>query len=138
MEKVIMVVDDQKDERKLLKLLLRKYAVTVVEAANPVEALKLAKLQKPHLILLDHVMPMMTGYECIEALRQDSDLCRIPIIMLSSRKFDAGWGDFMHQSIEDFMPKPPDADKLVARIQSLLGALPLRPAAPSGSVPGAR
>ncbi|MBI5241920.1 MAG: response regulator [Elusimicrobia bacterium] len=126
MEKIIMVVDDQKDERKLVRLLLRKYAVTVVEASNPVEAMKLARQQKPHLILMDHVMPQMTGYEAVSALKQDPELCRIPIIMLSARKFDPEWGDFIRQSVEDFLPKPAQADKLLARIQALLGALTVR------------
>lgn len=126
MEKIIMVVDDQKDERKLVRLLLRKYAVTVIEASNPVEAMKLARQQKPNLILMDHVMPQMTGYEAVAALRQDPDLGRIPIIMLSARKFDPEWGDFMRMSVEDFMPKPAQADKLLARIQALLGTLTVR------------
>jgi CheY-like chemotaxis protein len=129
MEKIIMVVDDQKDERKLVRLLLRKYNCQVIEVPNPADAVRLAKQHKPHIILMDHMMPQMTGYECIAALRQESELCRIPIIMLSARKFDSGWASFMRMSIEDFLPKPVEAGTLLARLQSLLGPFEIRPAA---------
>lgn len=130
MDKVIMVVDDQKDERKLVRLLLRKYACQVVEVPNPAEAVKMARLHKPNLVLMDHVMPQMTGYECIAALRE-SGLPRTPIIMLTARKFDSGWEAFIKMSIEGFLTKPVEANSLLAAIQGILGPLEVRAASPA-------
>lgn len=131
MEKIIMVVDDMKDERKLVRLLLRKYAFQVVEVSNPLEAVRTAKQIRPHMILMDHMMPQMTGYDCVAALRQEPELCRVPIIMLSARKFDSDFGSYMKLIIEDFLPKPVESNALISRIQALLGPMELRAAVPA-------
>lgn len=123
MRKTILVADDMADERKLVRLLLRKYDVAVVEATNGGDAVKLAKKYKPSLILIDHMMPGMTGYDCIQELRQDLELRGIPIIMLTSRKFDAGFRDFMRYQIDDFLQKPVESKSLLESIQARIGAL---------------
>lgn len=128
MGKVIMVVDDVADERKLVRLLLRRFNCTLIEVANAVDAVKLAHKHRPQLVLMDHMMPQMSGYECIYEFRQDLDLSRIPIIMLTARKFDEGFKNFMKQEINDFLPKPVDANALLDRIQGLIGKLEPRAA----------
>ena len=131
MKKTILVIDDQADERKLVRLLLRKYDCTVLEAANGADGLKVAQRMRPDLILIDHVMPVMNGYDAISVLRRSDDLRSIPIVMLTSRKFNGGFKAFMRLQIDDFFQKPVEQKTLLERIQALIGPLSLAPAAPA-------
>ena len=128
MKHVIIVIDDMADDRKLVRLLLRKYDCQVLEAACAADGLKLAQKTKPHLILIDHMMPQGNGYDSIRHFREDPELRLVPIIMLTSRKFDAGFRDFMRQNIDDFLAKPVESKTLLDAIQARIGALRLAPA----------
>lgn len=129
MKRVFLVIDDMPDDRKLVKLLLRKYDCQIIEASNTAEGFRLAQKHKPHLILIDHMMPGENGFDAIRRFREDSELCRTPMIMLTSRKFDAGFRDYMRMLIDDFLVKPVEAKSLLDAIQAKLGGLTLAPVA---------
>lgn len=126
MRPMILVIDDMKDERKLVRLLLRQYDCELVEASGAAEGLAAARKRAPQLILTDHTMPNMKGYEAVAEFRTDPALCRVPVIMLSSRKFDPCFKDYMSLQGVTFLAKPVQAATLVATIASLIG--PLAPA----------
>ena len=130
MKPVILVIDDQKDERKLVRLLLRQYDCELVEATNAKDGLEAARKRAPRVIMTDHTMPGMSGYDAVFELRQDPALRNTPVIMLTSRKFVPGFKEFMGMQGVSFLPKPVQAGTLVATLTSLMG--PLAKARPAG------
>lgn len=135
MRRVFLVIDDMPDDRKLVRLLLRKYDCQIVEASSTAEGFKLAHKCKPHLILIDHMMPQENGFDAIRRFREDPELRSTPMIMLTSRRFDAGFRDYMRMLIDDFLAKPVESKTLLDAIQARLGGLTIAPvpAAPAPS-----
>ena len=81
----ILAVDDDVNARKLLKLLLEREGYRVITAAHGEEALILAKVEQPNVVLLDVMMPKMNGYEALRRLREDQDTATIPAIMVTAK-----------------------------------------------------
>lgn len=133
-KKTILVIDDRKDDRKLVRLMLRKFDLEIVEATNGIEGLDLAEKHNPKLILIDQMMPGKTGLETVHEFRQHLDmkvnmrLKNIPVIMLSSRKFDAGFQEYLNMEGIGFHPKPVQSKTLLQQIESVIGPLPQKPA----------
>ena len=85
MTHTVLMIDDESNSRKVVKLLLEREGFRVITAANGEEGLILAKVEQPHVILLDVMMPKMNGYEALKRLREDEDTQRIPVIMVTAR-----------------------------------------------------
>lgn len=86
--KKILVVDDEKDIRDLIKEALTKEKFSVITVSSGEEAIVLAKTDKPHLILLDIAMPGMDGYITCEELQKDSKTKNIPVLFLTGKDLD--------------------------------------------------
>lgn len=80
----ILIVDDSKTVRAHLRNMLQG-SVQALEASNGREALALIAKERPTLILLDHFMPEMNGTDVIQALQQDPELAKIPVVLMSAR-----------------------------------------------------
>lgn len=113
----ILVIDDDDKLNCLLKRLLREYGFAVFSAADADEGLKKARTVLPDLIILDVMLPGMTGFDVCKRIRESST---VPIIMLTAR------GDVMDKVVglelgaDDYLPKPFEPRELVARIQAVL------------------
>ena len=83
------------------------------------EALKKAQAEKPDLVLMDVVMPGMSGYEATRALSKNPDTANIPVLIISSKGQDTDkiWG--MRQGAKDYLVKPVDEKTLIAKIKSM-------------------
>jgi len=116
----ILVADDIKQNVKLLRVILTASEFDVIEAYDGEEALEKAKSENPDLILLDIMMPKMTGYEVCQKLRANGTTKSIPIVMITAlhemedriKGIDAG--------ADDFISKPFNKTELLARVKSLL------------------
>lgn len=84
-EHSVLVLDDEEYVRKLLRLLLEREGYQVFTAPTGDDALLLAKVEHPHVILLDIVMPRMDGYEVLRRLKSDPDTRTIPVIMVTAK-----------------------------------------------------
>lgn len=80
----ILVVDDERNIVNLIKIHLVMRGYEVITAFNGLEAVEKAKAEKPDLVTLDIKMPIMDGYQVIEALKRDPETATIPIIILST------------------------------------------------------
>jgi sigma-B regulation protein RsbU (phosphoserine phosphatase) len=80
---VVLIVDDDADNRAMLKILLEMWKSKVIEAADGSEAIKLSETIHPDLILMDVRMPDLSGFEVTQHLRQSAKTAGIPIIFLS-------------------------------------------------------
>ena len=113
----ILVIDDDEKLNKLLKRFLGDFDYTVYTATDAREGLKKIRTASPDLIILDVMLPGMTGFDLCKRIRQSS---AVPIIMLTAM------GDLMDKVVElelgadDYLPKPFEPRELVARIQAVL------------------
>lgn len=122
MSQTILVVDDSPTERFFLADLLSKKGYTVITAENGDQALEKAKLEKPFAVVMDVVMPGLSGYQATRALSKDPDTSHIPVILCTSKsnETDRIWG--MRQGARDYVTKPIKAEELLAKIADLVVA----------------
>ena len=123
MTKKILIAEDETDLRNLVKIYLEIYDVDVIEAEDGEVAIKIAKEQKPDLILCDNNMPGLTGYEVLQKLKFLPETKNIPVIMVTGKKFDQEMQQIIKLDAADFIQKPYEEEKLVAAITKVLGPL---------------
>ena len=113
----ILAVDDEVNARKLLTLLLEREGYRVITAANGEEALILAKVERPHVILLDIMMPKMSGYDALKRLREDQDTNEIPVIMVTAKGTEHDIASSFRLGAVFHIEKPYETKDLVQKIQ---------------------
>jgi len=116
----ILIVDDEEDIRLLLKYNLEKEGHIVSCASNGKEALKMVAHQKPELILLDVMMPIMDGIEVCEELKSDQVNKDIIICFLTARSEDYSQIAGLEAGGDDYVSKPIKPKVLMSRINALL------------------
>src|SRR5215212_10014351 len=115
--KTILVVDDEPSIAQIAGDYLRHGGFGVITAANGVDALALARAQRPDLIVLDLGLPRMDGIEVARMLRSDGN---VPIIMLTARIDESDRLAGLELGADDYMTKPFSPRELVARVRSVL------------------
>lgn len=118
----ILVVDDVATNRIVMKVKLASACYTVEQAENGAEALKAARDTRPDLILLDVVMPDMSGLEVCRALKADPETADIPIVLITALSDRTAKMDGLEAGADDFLTKPVEEVTLLARVRSLLRA----------------
>ena len=114
----ILVVDDDKNTRLLLKAVLESEGYTVYVAANGEEALTVMDQQHIDLVVLDIMMPKMDGYEFTKTLREAQN--NLPILMVSAKQLPADKKKGFLVGTDDYMTKPIDEEEMLLRIKALL------------------
>lgn len=117
MSKTILVADDKKNLRVMVREYLTQAGYRVVEAENGQEALFVARRERPDLILLDIMMPHMGGYEFMRAYTQESDT---PIILLTAMLEETDKVLGLELGADDYITKPFSPRELTARIKAVL------------------
>jgi DNA-binding response OmpR family regulator len=117
---LVLVADDDKDILQLLRLRLELLGYGVVQAANGVEALELAREQNPALAILDVMMPGLDGLEVTRQLRAGNS--RIPIILLTARIQESDVSAGLEAGADAYLGKPFDAMDLRSKVEELLGS----------------
>jgi len=115
----ILVVDDSPTIRAALKALLERMGHTVVEANDGKEALQMYRQNRPGLVLIDVVMPVMDGYESARHMRETSADEWVPIIFLSSKEADQDLDRAIEAGGDDYLVKPVSFVVLNAKIRAL-------------------
>ncbi len=117
MAQTIMVVDDERALREMIRVYLEQEGYRVVEAANGRDALFVARHEKPDLIILDLMMPDMNGYDFIRAHRKEADT---PVIMLTAKVEDQDKIVGLELGADDYVTKPFNVAELTARVRAVL------------------
>lgn len=113
----ILIADDEEPIRELLSLYLEKEGFSVISAGDGEQALAAARAQSPDLIVLDLMMPKLSGYEVCRELRRDSD---IPILMLTARGEEVDRIVGLELGADDYLGKPFHPRELTARVKAIL------------------
>ncbi len=119
MKKKILVVDDEREIVNTLKISLESDNCKVIEAYSGDGAIRKARSEAPDLILLDIMLPDMTGYEICNKLKKDSLTRPIPIIMLTGMG-ETGRIAGMGLGADEYITKPFDLNELKAKIRMVL------------------
>ncbi len=117
MTKTILIVDDEKEIRELLRLYIEKDGYSVIQAENGLEALKLAAITRIDLAVIDIMMPELDGYQLIKGLRERSNL---PIIVVSAKTENHEKILGLDLGADDYVTKPFDPLEVLARIKAQL------------------
>ena len=118
--KKILIVEDEPDIRKLVHYNLAQERFMVLEAEDGEKALKTIQREKPHLIILDLMLPGLSGLELCRNLRQRPETARLPILMLTAKASEADRVVGLEMGADDYLTKPFSPRELVARVKAIL------------------
>ncbi len=118
---IILIIDDEKDFCHFMRMNLEstnKYKIFV--STNAKSGIKTAIRKKPDLVLLDIMMPNISGFEVLQKLKENINTTSIPVIMLTALSDDESVGKAMGLYSHEYIVKPVEMDSLVSKIDSIL------------------
>jgi two-component system cell cycle response regulator DivK len=118
--KRILVVEDQPDNRQIIRDMLADTGYEIAEAENGEEALAAITKQRPDLILLDIQLPIMDGYAATRRIKTDPALKSIPVIAVTSYALSGEEKKAREAGCDDYVPKPYSPRQLLAKIRQYL------------------
>ncbi len=121
---LILVCDDEPDIRELLAINLRREGYEVLTCDRGVDALDLAREHKPHLIVLDLMLPDLQGTEVCRRLRGQTTTSEIPVLMLTARAEEIDRVVGFEVGADDYVTKPFSTRELVLRVRAILRRSP--------------
>ncbi|PWB47984.1 MAG: DNA-binding response regulator [Candidatus Methylomirabilota bacterium] len=116
----VLVVDDENDITALVAYHLEREGFHVVQAHDGLQALELIKRDRPHLLILDLMLPHLSGLDLCRRLRKESDTARLPILMLTAKAEEADKVLGLELGGDDYLTKPFSPRELVARVKALI------------------
>jgi DNA-binding response OmpR family regulator len=118
----VLIADDEPNIVTALEFLLRRNGYEVYIARNGDAALKLVEQHRPNLVLLDVMMPLKSGYEVCQRMRERPDWQHIKIVMLTAKGRDVEMSKGLSIGADLYITKPFSTQELVAKINGLLGS----------------
>jgi len=120
MPQKILIVEDNENNRRLVRDVLVYYGYKTIEASNGEEGIKMAKEHQPDLIFMDIQMPVMNGYEATKALKNDPDTKHIKIVAVTSFAMLGDREQILKAGADDYIAKPIDTRALPEKVKKLL------------------
>ena len=117
----ILIIDDENFFVEPLKMYLNRSGFETVAAADGMSGLKMARQEKPDLIILDLMLPGISGFEVCRLLKFDSRFQKIPIVIVSAKDTEKDKSLGKKSGAELYLTKPLDPKMLIERINGLLG-----------------
>ena len=121
MAKVILIVEDEPTNRKLVGDLLKRIGYITIEATDGKQGVELARAKKPDLILMDIQMPVMNGLEATRILKADATTKNIPVLALTSYAMEGDKERILEAGCDGYLTKPIDIQEFVKEVTNLIG-----------------
>jgi DNA-binding response OmpR family regulator len=118
----ILIADDEPNILLSLEFLMKREGHQVLVARNGVEALAAIRSERPALVLLDVMMPGLSGLAVCQAVRADESLAGVKILMLTAKGRDTDQAEGLGAGADGYMTKPFATQALAARVREMLGA----------------
>ncbi|MBZ0160245.1 MAG: response regulator transcription factor [bacterium] len=116
----VLVVDDEKDITALVAYHLEREGFRVLQAHDGLQALELIKRERPSLLVLDLMLPHLSGLDVCRRLRKEPDTARLPILMLTAKAEETDKVLGLELGGDDYLTKPFGPKELVARVKALI------------------
>src|SRR5262245_24692386 len=123
----ILSVDDSKAVRMSLSRLFSRFACELFEAVNGQQGLQVAARERPDLIILDYNMPVMNGVGMLQRLRENAELRRIPVIMLTTESSAENIATVARLGVRDYVTKPFNEELLLAKAARVVSLVAREP-----------
>jgi two-component system cell cycle response regulator DivK len=120
MSKRILVVEDEEDNRRIVRDLLTSVGYEIIEAVTGEAGVKAAETQLPNLILMDIQLPGLDGYEATRRIKANPALCHIPIIVVTSYALSGDDAKAFAAGCDGYVSKPFSPRALLAKIREYL------------------
>ena len=120
MSKRILVVEDQEDNRRILRDMLGNAGYELIEAESGEEALKAVETKRPDLILMDIQLPVMDGYEAARRIKSNPDLNAVPIIAMTAYALAGDEAKALAAGCNGYVTKPFSPRALLAKVREYL------------------
>jgi two-component system, cell cycle response regulator DivK len=120
MSKRILVVEDQEDNRRIIRDLLASVGYELIEATDGEAGVRLAETERPDLILMDIQLPLLDGHEATRRIKQNPELRHIPIIVVTSYALTGDDAKAMAAGCDAYVAKPFSPRQLLATIRKFL------------------
>jgi CheY-like chemotaxis protein len=121
MRKKILIVDDSATIHMMVRMVLGKDRYILLTANDGHEAVEKARAEKPDLVVMDVVMPRMTGFEACRAMRREEATKDVPIILVTTRGEPESVQRGYESGCSDYVTKPINGLELLTKVQSCLG-----------------
>jgi CheY-like chemotaxis protein len=123
MAKKVLIIDSDIDARFLVKVHLRRFDVEFIEARDGESGLELARSEKPDLIVMDYVLPKLSGYEMVKRIQKDEITRDIPIVIATIAGFDLQMKEL---NIVKYLSKPFSREEFLGAVKEVLGEISLK------------
>ena len=120
MSEKVLIIDDEMHIVELLRFNLETSGYKTIYSYDGFDGFIKAKEEKPDLILLDWMLPNISGIEVLKKIRQDADLKKIPVIMLTAKNLEDDKVEGLEIGADDYITKPFSIKELLARITSVM------------------
>ena len=120
MNKRILVVEDQEDNRRILRDMLGNAGYELIEAESGEEALKAVETKRPDLILMDIQLPVMDGYEAARRIKSNPDMNAVPIIVMTAYALPGDEAKALAAGCNGYVTKPFSPRALLAKVREYL------------------
>ena len=120
----LLIVDDEEGVRTLVRMTLNSDDYEIIEAADAAQALELAREFHPDLVLLDVMLPDLSGLEVCRRMKADPELAATTVVMLTARAQSSDVGDAEEAGADGYFTKPFSPIALTQRVEEVLGGVP--------------
>ena len=121
--KKLLIVDDEDGVRALVRMTLDNGDYKIIEASDGHEALDLAREHRPDLVLLDVMLPDLSGMDVCRKIKDDPDLASTTVVMLTARAQTSDVGDAEEAGADGYFTKPFSPIALTRKVESILGPI---------------
>jgi DNA-binding response OmpR family regulator len=121
-QKTVLIIEDEEDAAELFAEMMRLSGFRVIKTSKSQTAIAIMTRDKPDLVLLDIMMPEISGLDILRQMRSEPDLSGIPVIVLSAKGMPADIKDGMEAGASIYLTKPVGFQELKDAVQRTLGA----------------